>query len=273
SVLALSDDISQTVILDWKSGKMAVLVEETEGEGAGNWKHNTPIQVVYTHRSITVVRARSISLFPEPEMACPPPPPNYTPLATHSFGWVDDIAIVPAAPNKTDFRILIRAESDNPWRSDQGSLDVYMLKLNPDEYDPLPYTFPPVYVSSLPTPRAGSGSAGLGLVVNQGVVDGVVASLLDDDEGGGVTMGEGSIESRMFNVNGGNLVSEDGFDVDLYGIGIGLGTGFSIFNTTPPPPRTESLAAGVVSGPLSPKGSEKTVFAEGWEGKGPPIDY
>ncbi|ESK92826.1 hypothetical protein Moror_9139 [Moniliophthora roreri MCA 2997] len=359
SVLALSDDISQTVILDWKTGKMAVLVEEINGEAegpvAGNWKHNTPIQVLFTYRSITVVRARSVSLFPEPAIArpgenveplntmadeaeeeeapptpsLPPNAPSYTPLATHSFGWVDDIAVVPAVPSHrhlsvpgehgaptkpTDFRILVRAESDNPWRSDEGSLDVYTLKVNPEFVDvdasssndegsghgkqvsrarttrglsteipdhvsastcppptTAPYTFPPTYLCSLSTPRGSLrctnvrlGACGTavwvsptpprtGLVVDEGVVNGV-ASLTDDES---VTTGpEGSIESIMF--NGTNLVVQDGFDVDLYGIGIGLGTGYGIFNATwglpptPPPPtqRTESLVAGVFPGPL-----------------------
>ncbi|KAK7026025.1 hypothetical protein VNI00_015742 [Paramarasmius palmivorus] len=185
-ILALSDDISQTVILDWKTREMALLVEDADGEAdataAGNWKHNIPIQVLFTYRSITVVRARSVSLFPEPILSRPesrssevsattvqndpdvgeenseersdtprlsPNAPSYIPLATHSFGWVDAVAVVPIVPTQTirpvsgadehlkvdprharDLRILVRAESDNPWRSDEGTLDMYLLEVN-----------------------------------------------------------------------------------------------------------------------------------------------
>ncbi|KAF9260953.1 hypothetical protein L218DRAFT_1002264 [Marasmius fiardii PR-910] len=205
--------------------------DETEGStSAGIWKHNSPIQIVFAPQSILVVRARSLSLFQQPSLSPSPSHaypevsatehfrvdeeetaelhsehegkrhlsphtrnriPSYTPIATHSFGWVDGIHVAFTSPkvssSRSDLQIFVRAENDNPWRSDEGSIDVYALRPNP-AFDiaenengrdsssftvtlshgqstqtesasspPLPpvapYIFPPYPITSLPTPR------------------------------------------------------------------------------------------------------------------------
>ncbi|KAG7096367.1 hypothetical protein E1B28_003811 [Marasmius oreades] len=210
SVLALADDLSHTTIFDWATGEMAILTEDVDEEregstGTANWKHNIAMQVVFAHRSVLVVRARSLSLFQqpslspspsniegsihehlrlrvetevvefenEPQLSMRPLIPTYTPIAMHSFGWVDGIDVVLTSPKpsspRADLQVFVRAESDNPWRSGEGSIDVYVLRASPDfdENDgpqvqtlPLesssalsPYIFPPYPLASLPTPR------------------------------------------------------------------------------------------------------------------------
>ncbi|KAL0562850.1 hypothetical protein V5O48_019228, partial [Marasmius crinis-equi] len=201
SLLALSDDTSHTTIFDRTTGQTVLLVEysdeESEGNAVGNWKHNTPVKVLFLHHSIFVVRARSLSLFPRPSFTSAPtstgvtgvahghsgavaddettradaPVPICTPIASHSFGWVDGIDVVATQSPSHDLKVFVRGESDNPWRSDEGSIDVYLLVANSDVYTTSPtspsveafpqttpssippYTFPPYPISALPTPR------------------------------------------------------------------------------------------------------------------------
>jgi hypothetical protein len=95
--------------------------------------------VVLAHRSILVVRARSIHLFPEPALrSFAMPPPNYQPIARHSWGWLDGVAVTTKKtlnkdnwPNET-LHILIRAEVDDPWTTDNPTLDLYTLEANPE---------------------------------------------------------------------------------------------------------------------------------------------
>lgn len=108
---------------------------------------NDCVQVVFSHESILVVRARSIHLFPFPDLEYPhssgEQPTIYKPIAHHSFGWVDGecVAICPfiyPTPTKTSkatwlpLSILVGGESDDPWAADIHYLELYTLEPNPD---------------------------------------------------------------------------------------------------------------------------------------------
>ena len=121
------------------------------------------MQCVFTFESVLVVRARSIHLFPMPilkRISSEGPSPPTTALARHSFGWVDGVS-VSLTPNSDPFdsnrsvshdpvRILIRAETDDPWAQEQHNLQFFVLEPNPDYSSSSdaarnpPYLFPPV---------------------------------------------------------------------------------------------------------------------------------
>src|ERR1700733_2360450 len=82
-------------------------------------KYDRCIQVLFAHKSILVVRARSIHLFPEPVLSHSEPI-SCTPIAQHSWGWLDGVAVTvqknPDGPKLFEaLSILIRAEVDDPW--------------------------------------------------------------------------------------------------------------------------------------------------------------
>lgn len=128
-----------------------------------------------------VVRARSLELFPYPTpQLLSLDAPLLRPIASHSFGWVDGIALSPQTnPFAVDncdmgipYSIALRAESDDPWSPDVHSLDVYTLnpstdydvKSSPpfhhpndpsqdsmdniDGFTKSPYSFPPIHQTS-----------------------------------------------------------------------------------------------------------------------------
>ncbi|TFY63632.1 hypothetical protein EVJ58_g3132 [Rhodofomes roseus] len=180
-LLAYSDDSCRTVITNWKTDELALLQGADEPVDQ-HFQYNRCLQVVFAHKSILVVRARSIELFPEPVLQPPDECPTYRPLAFHSFGWIDGVSVnVQMQRQGSDatiapLSILLRAESDDPWLSDVHTLDLYVLEPNPAytevEVDspqedapssgaspsgcrtscpPAPYLFPPVH-SSLSSP-------------------------------------------------------------------------------------------------------------------------
>ncbi|KAF5389847.1 hypothetical protein D9757_003652 [Collybiopsis confluens] len=177
TVLAMSDDTACTVLYDWKTGGLAVL--EHEEDQAGIWKQDQIIQVVFAYRSILVVRARSIHLFPEPELRSisassfvQAPDPHqfatsgvYSPIAKHSFGWVDGVSVVPTLHSREisqpkTLKLLVRLQSDDPWTSNEHSLDLYELLADPavgleDDNDAPrpPYLFPPIRTSQVISTR------------------------------------------------------------------------------------------------------------------------
>jgi hypothetical protein len=117
---------------------------------------------VFAHDSILVVRAHFIHLFPEPVLHHNPQ--IYTPIAQHSFGWIDGVSVAPAqCPNTSGvssvyppLSILIRGESDNPWSSGLHSLDLFTLHPNPtyhstssDNETDIAYIFPPTLTSQV----------------------------------------------------------------------------------------------------------------------------
>ncbi len=126
---------------------------------------NKCIQVALLHQSILVARARSIHLFPFPELTSPitDPPPVYQPIAHHSFGWVDgqcmkicpllDTAVKTHDDGPGDvlippISILVRGEVDDPWAPATHNIELYNLYPNPAFFvDSIstapPYQFPP----------------------------------------------------------------------------------------------------------------------------------
>ncbi|RDB17683.1 hypothetical protein Hypma_001259 [Hypsizygus marmoreus] len=145
-LLALSDDVSQTVIWDWRHGTAAIL--QHPPDETGSLPHDKCIQVIFAHLSILVVRARSIHLFPWPELT--PTPKTYEPIQRHSFGWIDGVSVT---KRKSGLTILLRGESDDPWSSGLHSLDFYTLEPNLNSQNPSPYTFPPTLVTRVPAVR------------------------------------------------------------------------------------------------------------------------
>ncbi|SJL17362.1 uncharacterized protein ARMOST_20912 [Armillaria ostoyae] len=102
-VIALDDNVSQTLIYNWKTDERAHL------DGVDDAQHGHCLQVVFTSSTILVVRTHSIGLYTAP--------PIPTRIATHSFGWVDGVSPTPTS-------IL---QSDNPWASELNSLVLYSL--------------------------------------------------------------------------------------------------------------------------------------------------
>ncbi|KAK0237325.1 hypothetical protein EDD85DRAFT_770504 [Armillaria nabsnona] len=121
-VIALDDDVSQTVIYNWKSEERAYL------DDVRDTQHDHCLQVVFTPPTILVVRARSTSLY----TALPSP----TRIATHSFGWVDGASATPTS-------ILIRSwQNINTWASEPNSFELYSLS-----------SFPPTLTSKVSSRR------------------------------------------------------------------------------------------------------------------------
>jgi hypothetical protein len=141
-LLAFSNDVAQTVIWNWKDATFATL-QHLRDEGIWPiYQSDQCIQVVFAYKCIVVVRARSIHLFPEPILRSSENSPLfYEPIARHSFGWIDGVAVtldprpshaqsdqsIPYSP----LSILVRAESDDPWSSGFHSLDLYTLEPDP----------------------------------------------------------------------------------------------------------------------------------------------
>ncbi|KAG6811607.1 hypothetical protein H0H92_006622 [Tricholoma furcatifolium] len=155
-LLALSDEVSQTVIWNWRTRLSAVLLQPDSE--AGIWHPNRSIQVVFAYKSVLVVRACSIHLFPFPHLQ--ETPSTYSPIAHHSFGWLDGISVT-HSPLNSRLSILLRSESDDPWSSGLHSLDYYNILRNPDaaveddaQEDHLPpYLFPPTLVAKVSAVR------------------------------------------------------------------------------------------------------------------------
>ncbi|KAG6831114.1 hypothetical protein H0H87_006139 [Tephrocybe sp. NHM501043] len=150
-LLALSDEVSTTVVWNWRAQTSAVL-QQPDSE-AGLWQPNRGIQVVFAHRSVLVVRACSIHLFPDP--ALQETPLTYFPIAKHSFGWIDGVCVTQSRSTIPSLSILLRGESDDPWSSGLHSLDHYILlpNLNLEDDTSPPYMFPPALVAKVPAVR------------------------------------------------------------------------------------------------------------------------
>ena len=127
---------------------------------------------MFAYRSVLVIRARSIHLFPEPVLSRSMP--VYEALAHHSFGWVDGVcASMTPRPHPVDssdhpyhstntITILLRSESDDPWTQERHNLRFFTLKPNPHyrlapqqdgqpNASSLPYLFPPSLSAEVPS--------------------------------------------------------------------------------------------------------------------------
>ncbi|KAF9009566.1 hypothetical protein BDQ17DRAFT_1538976 [Cyathus striatus] len=170
-LIAVSDEMSQTAIWNWKHNTYAILDQKQEDDQI-MWKTDRCIQVVFAHQSILVVRARSVNLFPYPVLKDRKESPQcYEPLAQHSFGWVDGVStaicpfIIPCqidtSASYPPIAMLVRSESDDPWSSDMHNVELYTFPPNPhfsestsDEDTPSPpstppYIFPPIKVNQV----------------------------------------------------------------------------------------------------------------------------
>ncbi|KAJ3566338.1 hypothetical protein NP233_g7065 [Leucocoprinus birnbaumii] len=138
-LLAMSDDIDETIIFNWKTSAYATL-KIIQGDQDVS-QRDTCIQVVFAPQSILVVRSRSVHLFPSPILKVQEDQPlHYQPIGRHSFGWVDSVSVrissttdrhkshTPTAPERSSpLSILVRAETDDPWASDILSIEHYTL--------------------------------------------------------------------------------------------------------------------------------------------------
>jgi len=138
-------------------------------------------------QNVLVVCAHSVCLFPFPILKVTEDLPLCNlPIARHSFGWVDGVFVqftgenhlsrsIYSADKPLPLSILVRAETDDPWASDDSSLELYTLHVNPHYLEHLiddktscvvhetpitssmdslqPYCFPPVLTSTVDSRR------------------------------------------------------------------------------------------------------------------------
>ncbi|KAI0712708.1 hypothetical protein C8T65DRAFT_646664 [Cerioporus squamosus] len=173
-LIAFSDDASETMVMNWRNNTFALL-KSSQGPVDERFQYNRCLQVLFAHRSVLIARARSVELFPEPDLRPGDGEgPIYLPIGFHTFGWIDGVAVVPQcdtivdandvvqSPEHEPLSILLRAESDDPWASDVHTLEQFILHPNPafdaspssnGPEEPLsaevtekvpPYLFPPV---------------------------------------------------------------------------------------------------------------------------------
>ncbi|PFH48199.1 hypothetical protein AMATHDRAFT_66098 [Amanita thiersii Skay4041] len=173
-VLALGDDFNQTAVWNWKTNEYATL-QGGHNEG-DSWQHNAITQILFAHDSVFVARDRSINLFPYPSLQVTSRNSTpYSPIAQHSFGWIDGITATLVAPNpgpgkaEQSISILSREKNIDPWHSDRHSIEHYALFRSPLYSPPhspahiqtnlpyprspryVPYIFPPFRTSHIPS--------------------------------------------------------------------------------------------------------------------------
>ncbi|CAL1698550.1 unnamed protein product [Somion occarium] len=136
-ILVFSDDAVETYVADWRTGEAAVLIG-SQASTEHNFQYNKCLKVIFAYESVLVVRARSIELFPVPTLKpSTEDVPVYNSLASHSFGWMDGVAIYPQhqvsskdARNSASICIVVRSENDDPWSSDIHTVHLYHLEVN-----------------------------------------------------------------------------------------------------------------------------------------------
>ncbi|KAJ7601181.1 hypothetical protein C8J56DRAFT_912357 [Mycena floridula] len=148
-LLAMSDHFSITTIMNWRNGHFATLAHEGDQEGI--LKSDQCIQVVFAHKSILVIRARSMNLFPDPLLS--EVPSIHRPIASHSFGWSDSVSVARTLPSAHSLSIFVRTESENPWAQEFHSLYLYSLYEDMEEESNPPYLFPPELEAQVPSRR------------------------------------------------------------------------------------------------------------------------
>lgn len=105
-VVVLCDHDSETLILNWKTQEQAQLAEKSKcvagdeidlhilGRHALKGVQDKPLDVVFAHGSVFVVRACSIYVFEQPRMVLPGEDLNISfPRVFKSFGWVDGVSL------------------------------------------------------------------------------------------------------------------------------------------------------------------------------------
>ncbi|KAJ7493833.1 hypothetical protein FB451DRAFT_1077544 [Mycena latifolia] len=154
-LLVLCDPADISLVMNWRTGASAILRYLRPPSRTGIGMNDSCIQVVVTPDSILVVRARALTLFPNPPLTLGPPA-VHTHLAKHSYGWVDGVAVTTiVSPDITSAKplyILIRPEPDDPWTAHAANIELYVL--HPAEPDSVvPYIFPPMRIAHVPSTR------------------------------------------------------------------------------------------------------------------------
>ncbi|KAJ7743457.1 hypothetical protein DFH07DRAFT_35885 [Mycena maculata] len=157
--LILSDPIDVAVVMNWRTGASAILQRPQDASQSAISINDRCIQVVASVEGILVVRARTLTLFRNPPLTLDTPI-VHAPIAVHSFGWVDGVAVTtivgPSRASSTPppLSILIRPEPDDPWAPDDAHvLDLYVLHPAVEPHGALPYAFPPAHAARVPSAR------------------------------------------------------------------------------------------------------------------------
>ncbi|KAJ6610515.1 hypothetical protein B0H10DRAFT_2193343 [Mycena sp. CBHHK59/15] len=143
-LIVLCDPIDLTLVLNWRTGATAILQRPPALLESVISVHDRCTQILFEADCVLVVRARSLTLFPNPPLERPAT--VHAPLISHSFGWVDGVAVTTIlSSNSTSntgvtrpLSILIRPEPDDPWAGDdEHDLDLYTLPpaVAPDEME------------------------------------------------------------------------------------------------------------------------------------------
>jgi len=174
-IVAISDDSDYTCVLNWRTEEYAVL-QGTDATSGYTYHVDKCLMVLFCHDSVLVVKARSIELFAKPTLTSSGQ--VYYPIASHSFGWIDDVGISfrptlsqikspnSSAASVVPISIALRMDHDDPWATDTQTMNLFSLEPNPDYIDPeqaesmgsqvheisadnSPYLFPPILLSSV----------------------------------------------------------------------------------------------------------------------------
>ncbi|KAI0369576.1 hypothetical protein BV20DRAFT_1078320 [Pilatotrama ljubarskyi] len=142
-LIAFSDDAYETVVMNWRENTFAVL-KGSQQPMDERFQYNRCLQIVFAYKSILVVRARSVELFPEPDLlSAEESYMTYEPFEYHTFGWIDGVSVNKqhdpllgvdddsASIKSAALSILLRTESDDPWASDVHKLEQFLLLPNP----------------------------------------------------------------------------------------------------------------------------------------------
>ncbi|KAI0350531.1 hypothetical protein OH77DRAFT_1064531 [Trametes cingulata] len=149
-LIAFSDDAYETVVMNWRENTFALL-KGSQQPMDERFQYNRCLQIVFAYRSILVVRARSVELFPYPDLRqAEDSYATYEPLGYHTFGWIDGVSVntqrdpllgaddASASGTGAPLSILLRTESDDPWASDVHKLEQFLLVPNPAFTDDVP---------------------------------------------------------------------------------------------------------------------------------------
>ncbi|KAH9851212.1 hypothetical protein C2E23DRAFT_860686 [Lenzites betulinus] len=141
-LIAFSDDGYETVVMNWRENTFALL-KGSQPPVDEHFKYNRCLLIVFAHRSVLVVRAHSVELFPEPSLhSAESALTTYEPVGHHTFGWIDGVSVNTQcdpmsgpdnnAVKNASLSILLRTESDDPWASVVHNLEQFILLPNPD---------------------------------------------------------------------------------------------------------------------------------------------
>ncbi|TDL27111.1 hypothetical protein BD410DRAFT_741538 [Rickenella mellea] len=176
-IIAIGDPYHHAKIVNWKTGDAVTLRNSEVSEEDA--RPNRCVKILFCHEAVLVGRARSLDLFYPVRLSSPDEEPSIQrPNASHSFGWIDSMAIAPLVQVDQEssyppISILLRAQSDDPWTPDIHTLKRYIIEpvadpaieelaLHRSDTSPgtdvpsdmsCPYSFPPVLADEIPSSR------------------------------------------------------------------------------------------------------------------------